>query len=117
MRPTPVPRGSGQAGGGRESSVITCVRGGTIQPRRPATEPIGRCERQVGNSSVHGEGVHHLPSVVGSVDQYFEPLRATGEAAPAASEASVAGLTRFVYLDGLAHRSDAELIEMIGEDA
>nr|WSZ98951.1 VOC family protein [Streptomyces sp. NBC_00857] len=66
---------------------------------------------------LHGEGVHHLAYVVESIDQYLESLRATGEAAPVTFEASVAGQTRFVYLDGLAHGPAIELIEMIGEDA
>jgi len=55
--------------------------------------------------------------VVGSIDQYLESLRATGEGAPVTFEASIAGRTRFVYLDGLAHGPATELIEMIGEDA
>ncbi|TRO63016.1 VOC family protein [Streptomyces sp. IB201691-2A2] len=66
---------------------------------------------------LHGEGVHHLAYVVGSIDQHLESLRATGEGAPVTFEASIAGRTRFVYLDGLAHGPAIELIEMIGEDA
>ncbi|MEU0924422.1 VOC family protein [Streptomyces malaysiensis] len=81
-----------------------------IQPldsRSPYTEHL----------DLHGAGVHHLAYVVESIGQCLGSLRATGEAAPATFEASVAGLTRFVYLDGLAHGPAIELIEMVGEDA
>ncbi|MEU9879018.1 VOC family protein [Streptomyces phaeochromogenes] len=66
---------------------------------------------------LHGEGVHHLAYVVGSIDQCLESLRATGEAGRVTFEATIAGQTRFVYLDGLAHGPAIELIETTGEDA
>ncbi|MFI9756350.1 VOC family protein [Streptomyces sp. NPDC051963] len=66
---------------------------------------------------LHGEGVQHLAYVVGSIDQYLEALRATGEAGRVTFEATIAGQTRFVYLDGLAHGPAIELIEATGEDA
>ncbi|WP_399896944.1 VOC family protein [Streptomyces sp. BBFR51] len=66
---------------------------------------------------LHGEGVHHLAYVVGSIDQFLEALRATGEAGRVTFEATIAGQTRFVYLDGLAHGPAIELIETTGEDA
>ncbi|MFG2526050.1 VOC family protein [Streptomyces sp. NPDC048527] len=66
---------------------------------------------------LHGEGVHHLAYVVGSIDQCLESRRATGEAGRVTFEATIAGQTRFVYLDDLAHGPAIELIEATSEDA
>ncbi|MFE3496443.1 VOC family protein [Streptomyces sp. NPDC059169] len=66
---------------------------------------------------LHGEGVHHLAYVVASIDQYLESLRRAGEAVRITFDAWVAGQTRFVYLDDLAHGPAIELIEMIGNNS
>ncbi|WP_160311005.1 VOC family protein [Streptomyces sp. 150FB] len=80
-------------------------------------QPLGGRSPYTEFLDLHGEGVHHLAYVVGSIDQHLESLRATGEGAPVTFKASIAGRTRFLYLDGLAHGPAIELIEVIGEDA
>ncbi|KIF71547.1 hypothetical protein HY68_28075 [Streptomyces sp. AcH 505] len=59
----------------------------------------------------NGEGVHHLAYVVESVDAYLAALREAGEEPRVVFDAAVADVTRFVYLDDLAHGPVVELIE------
>lgn len=59
-----------------------------------------------------GEGIHHLAFVVESIDAHLDHLRATEAGTELVLDAHVAGGLRFVYLDGTAHGTVLELVEM-----
>lgn len=67
--------------------------------------------------SEHGEGVHHLAFVVDSIDAQLAQLRAESSDCEVMLDATVPGPgVRFVYVEGTAHGTVLELVEIGGQD-
>ncbi|NLU74012.1 hypothetical protein HCC61_15205 [Streptomyces sp. HNM0575] len=62
----------------------------------------------------HGEGLHHLAFVVGSIDDQLGHVAATDKPCSIVTAGELPGLGRFVYADGAAHGTLIELIQATG---
>jgi catechol 2,3-dioxygenase-like lactoylglutathione lyase family enzyme len=59
-----------------------------------------------------GDGIHHLAYVVDAIDPYLEQLRATDGDVAILLDAGLPGGGRFTYVEGAAHGTVVELIEL-----